>query len=236
MPARRWSATSSYTKNIPPVTTPTSTGATVGFAAIGKSPSGFCRVSRDLMPGASPIRFPACRNGRSSTISGAAWSPPPCCCCCWATGCCFPTSAPSDPCWSSRSLPCPALLSAAVELFRKPREVSLALHLRGLVGSSGRQLGQALLTFVFLPYDAFVSLDAIGRTLVRLLVTRKRLLEWQTASDAERTARNSPGEFYATMWIAPVVALACGSFLALTSLLSCRWRRPSWRCGWLLPG
>ena len=29
----------------------------------------------------------------------------------------------------------PALLSAAVELFRKPREVSLAMHLRGLVGS-----------------------------------------------------------------------------------------------------
>jgi cellobiose phosphorylase len=109
----------------------------------------------------------------------------------------------------------PAWLSAAVELFRKPREVSLALHLRGLAGSFGRQLGQALLTFVFLPYDAFISLDAIGRTLVRLLFTRKRLLEWQTASDAERTARSGPAGFYATMWIAPVVALACGSFLAL---------------------
>jgi cellobiose phosphorylase len=110
----------------------------------------------------------------------------------------------------------PAWLSAAVELVRKPREVSLALHLRGLVGSSGRQLGQALLSFVFLPYDAFISLDAIGRTLVRLLFTRKRLLEWQTVSDAERTARNFPVGFYATMWIAPAVALACGSFLALT--------------------
>ncbi len=70
--------------------------------------------------------------------------------------------------------------------------MSLTLHLRGLVGSCGRQLGQALLTFVFLPYDAFISLDAIGRTLVRLLFTRKRLLEWQTASDAERTARSGP--------------------------------------------
>jgi cellobiose phosphorylase len=110
----------------------------------------------------------------------------------------------------------PAWLSAAVELFRKPREVSLALHLRGLVGSSGRQFGQVLLSFVFLPYDAFISLDAIGRTLVRLLFTRKRLLEWQTASDAERTALSGPVGFYATMWIAPVVTLACGSFLALT--------------------
>ena len=61
------------------------------------------------------------------------------------------------------------------------------MHLRG----SGRrraaaQLGQIFLTLVFLPYDAFISLDAIGRTLLRLLITRKRLLEWQTSSDAER--------------------------------------------------
>ncbi len=109
----------------------------------------------------------------------------------------------------------PALLSAAVELFRKPREVSFAFHLRGLAGSAGRQLGQTLLTFVFLPYDAFISLDAIVRTLVRVLFTRRRLLEWQTASDAERIVRSGPMGFYATMWIAPVVALACGFFLAL---------------------
>ncbi|MCX6915694.1 MAG: cyclic beta 1-2 glucan synthetase, partial [Verrucomicrobia bacterium] len=97
-----------------------------------------------------------------------------------------------------------------------PQDVSPMLHLRGLLGSSGRQLGQALLTFVFLPYDAFISLDAIGRTLVRLLCTRKRLLEWQTASDAERTARSDLAGFYATMWIAPAVALASGVFLAVT--------------------
>ncbi len=114
-------------------------------------------------------------------------------------------------------------MSAAVELVRKPRELSLALHLRGLVGSSGRQFGQALLSFVFLPYDAFISVDAIGRTLVRLLLTRKRLLEWQTSSDAERTALSGPAGFYATMWIGPVVALACGTFLALTQPAQLSW-------------
>ena len=110
----------------------------------------------------------------------------------------------------------PAWLSATVELFRKPREASLALHVRGLVGSAGRQLGQALLTFVFLPYDAFITLDAIGRTLARLLFTRRRLLEWQTSSDSERAAHSDPGGFYATMWVAPAIALACGVCLGLT--------------------
>ena len=93
---------------------------------------------------------------------------------------------------------------------RKPEELPLALHLRSLAGSGGRQLGQALLTFVFLPYDAFISLDAIGRTLLRLLLTHKRLLEWQTAGDSERAAGADLAAFYRTMWIAPVVERALG--------------------------
>ena len=109
----------------------------------------------------------------------------------------------------------PGVLSSVVEVFRKPEELPLALHLRGMVGSWGRQLGQALLTFVFLPYDAYISLDAIGRTLLRLLFTHKRLLEWQTAGDSERAACADLTAFHKTMWIAPAVALATGCFLAV---------------------
>ena len=109
----------------------------------------------------------------------------------------------------------PALLSALVDVLRKPEELPWRMHLRGVAGSGGRQLGQIFLAFVFLPYDAFISLDAIGRTLLRLLVTRKRLLEWQPSSEAERTTSANRDGFYATMWIAPVVAGASGLFLAL---------------------
>ena len=44
------------------------------------------------------------------------------------------------------------------------------------------------------------------------MVTHKRLLEWQTSSDSERTTRADLAGFYATMWIAPVVALAGRTF------------------------
>ena len=75
--------------------------------------------------------------------------------------------------------------------------------------------------------DAFGSgLFGIARTLLRLLVTRRRLLEWQTSGDAEQTARASLAGFYATMWIAPVVALATGFLLA--------WRQPA-ELAWALP-
>ncbi len=107
----------------------------------------------------------------------------------------------------------PGLLSALVNVFRKPADLPWAMHLRGVAGSGGRQLGQVFLTLAFLPYDTFISLDAIGRTLLRLLVTHKRLLEWQTSSDSERTARANLAGFYATMWIAPIVALLSGFLL-----------------------
>jgi cellobiose phosphorylase len=108
----------------------------------------------------------------------------------------------------------PGLLSALADLFRKPVEEPWLMYLRGVAGSCGRQLGQIFLTFVFLPYDAFISLDAVGRTLLRLLVTRKRLLEWQPSSDSEHTSSADLAGFYATMWIGPVVAVACGLLLA----------------------
>jgi cellobiose phosphorylase len=108
----------------------------------------------------------------------------------------------------------PGSLSVLVDLFRKPADLPWAMHLRAVGGSYGRQLGQIFLTVAFLPYDAYISVDAIGRTLLRLLLTHKRLLEWRTSNDSERTTRSDLLGFYATMWIAPALALAVGLFLA----------------------
>ncbi len=110
----------------------------------------------------------------------------------------------------------PPLLAALVSILRKPSDLPLQMHLRDVAATSSRQLAQVFLTLAFLPYDAFVSLDAISKTLLRLMVTHKHLLEWQTSSDSERTLRANLPAFYATMWIAPAVALAVGIFLAMT--------------------
>ncbi|HZL46508.1 MAG TPA: glucoamylase family protein [Opitutaceae bacterium] len=109
----------------------------------------------------------------------------------------------------------PGILATAVEAFRRPKELPWLLHCRTLAASTGRQLGQAILAFALLPYDAFISLDAIGRTLVRLLFTHQRLLEWQTAEKSEGAAGAGLPAFYTTMWIAPVVALAGGCYFFL---------------------
>ena len=72
--------------------------------------------------------------------------------------------------------------------------------------------GRALVTLVFLPYLAVVSLDAIIRTLIRLAITRRRLLEWTTAAQTARAIerRNSSS--------ATTLALAAGPLVAVASL------------------
>ena len=42
-----------------------------------------------------------------------------------------------------------------------------------------------ILTITFLAHQALLSLDAVVRTMVRRLITRQRLLQWETAAEAE---------------------------------------------------
>ncbi len=110
----------------------------------------------------------------------------------------------------------PGFLSLLVSVLHKSADLPWSMHLRGAAGAGGRQLCQIFITLAFLPYDAFISIDAVGRTMLRLWVTRRRLLEWQTSNDSERTKRADLPSFYATMWIEPAVALAVALFLATT--------------------
>jgi cyclic beta-1,2-glucan synthetase len=86
-----------------------------------------------------------------------------------------------------------------------------------LAGPSwGAHVVRWALAVAFLPYDAFLALDAIGRTLVRL-VTRKRLLQWACAAAVGRALGDRPGALVAwrRMAAAPLVALAAGVLAVL---------------------
>ncbi len=55
----------------------------------------------------------------------------------------------------------------------------------------GRQLAQTLQRLALSPLEAALGVDAAVRSLVRVLFTRRHLLDWVTAADADRTARRS---------------------------------------------
>ncbi|MBX9601769.1 MAG: hypothetical protein K2X35_12220 [Bryobacteraceae bacterium] len=67
----------------------------------------------------------------------------------------------------------------------------------------------ALLSLVFLLHQALLSLDAISRSILRVFVTRKRLLEWETAAQAEQAGRRKATVDRYLEWT-PVIAAGIG--------------------------
>ena len=110
----------------------------------------------------------------------------------------------------------PPMVASVLELFRKPDEVLPRQHLAAAARTAGRHLSQAAFTLVCLPYEAFFSLDAVVRTTWRVLITRKRLLEWNPSGDPDRNRRADLAASCRSMWIAPVTAAAAAIGLALS--------------------
>ncbi|MCR4283122.1 MAG: glycosyltransferase family 2 protein, partial [Bauldia sp.] len=79
----------------------------------------------------------------------------------------------------------------------------------GVLRQFRNHAGAWLLAVVFLANDAAVACDAILRTLWRLVVTRRRLLQWVSASDAAAhfASRNSRADFWRQMWLAPLLSI-----------------------------
>jgi len=81
-----------------------------------------------------------------------------------------------------------------------------------------------LVSFTFLADSAWKMADAIGRTLLRLFVTRRHLLEWTTAAQLTGSARLGLAGVYRSMWqsvflsavmAAGVMAMQPGSWMLL---------------------
>jgi cyclic beta-1,2-glucan synthetase len=100
----------------------------------------------------------------------------------------------------------PGAISALLEFFRATEDMSLWQHVAAASRSAGGHLARATFSVATLPYEAFVSADAIVRTLGRMMLTRRRLLEWNASSDIERTDSGSLPAFIRKMWIGPAVA------------------------------
>ena len=77
--------------------------------------------------------------------------------------------------------------------------------LLNILDHAGRDLARWLLMLAFLPVEAFVVLDAIVRTLYRLSISKRNLLEWSTAAEVARdvTTTGSESQFWRRMWPGP---------------------------------
>jgi len=110
----------------------------------------------------------------------------------------------------------PIIFTLVTELLYKPVDLPLGMHWRATLQSLRCPLTRSLLDLFFLPYEASISVDAIVRTLLRLLWTKRRLLEWKTASDSERGATGTWRDMYRQMGVAPLLTTAAAIGITVT--------------------
>jgi hypothetical protein len=94
----------------------------------------------------------------------------------------------------------------------------LSANLTGIgdaLASLGTALVSVVLTLTFLLHNALIAVDAIGRTLYRRVVSRRRMLEWETAEESEMDTRRSPADWY-LIWT-PAIAAAIGMLISFTN-------------------
>src|SRR2546423_2370760 len=99
----------------------------------------------------------------------------------------------------------PAYTQVARSLSSRVRGVPLREHVRAERDRLATTATQAFLSTVLLLHQSSVMLDAIVRTLVRMLCTRRRLLEWVTSDRASRIEKSS-ADLFRRMAGAPITA------------------------------
>ncbi len=116
--------------------------------------------------------------------------------------------------WVLSILVLPPLLASLIDLFSRPPDLPLRAHLGQVLAALRRNVARMLLSLACLPYEAFYSLDAIARTLWRMLVSRRHLLQWNPSSEVERTLDDGWGSALRSMWFAPAFAIVVAAAIA----------------------
>ena len=107
------------------------------------------------------------------------------------------------------------LINTLLALLDKAHDISRGQHLKATLRDAAQDFSRALLTLAWLPFEAFSSLDAIARTLWRMTISQRRLLQWNPSREVERSSRNDLPGLYRLMWIAPLMAVAVGLLLSV---------------------
>ncbi|MGL5153006.1 MAG: GH36-type glycosyl hydrolase domain-containing protein [Clostridium sp.] len=81
--------------------------------------------------------------------------------------------------------------------------VTPKVNLNGTIKS----LKESILILSFTPYQAYLMCDAIIRTLFRLTISKKKLLQWASFEDVEKKSSSTLSQYYTTMWFSSIFSI-----------------------------
>ncbi len=103
-------------------------------------------------------------------------------------------------------------------------------QLRSYVSDLLRQAERVIYSAMFLPHKAWLMTDAVGRTLFRLLVSKKNLLEWETSAATDSRLKYAHGASNRQLLICTVFGIA----VFFGCPLAVRWAALPWVGLWLI--
>ncbi|HEX8492837.1 MAG TPA: glucoamylase family protein [Pyrinomonadaceae bacterium] len=113
----------------------------------------------------------------------------------------------------------PVYAHLTTSLFTHPRGIPWSSHVWNILGDMRANTAQVALLFCWLAHQSYLMVDAVSRTLYRKLISRKRLLEWMTAAQAETGSSHDLAAFVRFMWPAELIAALIAALVL--------WMRPS---------
>jgi cyclic beta-1,2-glucan synthetase len=129
----------------------------------------------------------------------------------------------------------PAILSITRGFAGPRRGTSWVAHLRAMGENLFWGLGSSLVHLTLLAQHAWQMTDAIVSTLVRLFITRRRLLTWTTTLQAKAAASHTMKNLIRPLSISSMVAIASGVVVVLFNPAGIRFATPFLLLWWLAP-
>lgn len=112
----------------------------------------------------------------------------------------------------------PALITGTVYVSSKPDEVIPQQHLKSAGKLAMQQLQQTAFSLISLPFEAWYSTQAIIKTCWRLFISKKNLLEWNSAAFNDN-GTHEIDQSYRFMWFSPLIAAILTAYLLAVSPL-----------------
>ena len=120
----------------------------------------------------------------------------------------------------------PVLVPIVGELVPRRKGISKRSHVVGIGSELLMAFAHVALTLTLLAHQAWLMVDAIGRTLFRLAVSHRGLLEWVTAAQASSALSLKLSDFYRRMSGGLVLGLGSAGLVAQVRPASLPWAAP----------
>ncbi|MFI5152195.1 MAG: GH36-type glycosyl hydrolase domain-containing protein [Chitinophagales bacterium] len=102
----------------------------------------------------------------------------------------------------------PAVMVFVWEMLRKPEDIIMAQHLMLSLRNIANHFIQHLVNFATISYEAFLNLHAILLTNWRMMISQKKLLQWNPSGNPLSIQNLQLANIWKAMWITSIVSIA----------------------------